>query len=365
MDYKKEDGRPAEVLAEYNGERKWVQTVTFSLPSMGVFLGQTHTDYIYDVGDIIKTKHGNIKILDRRRTKKKREYYCECLTCHDIRWRPEDDLKHKYICGICAGQQCKAGYNDITVRARWMIPYFQNGESEACMYTPGSGQKVFFKCPYCGRISTKAIQVYQLYNKHSINCICERKWPYGESYLGIVLEQNGISYKHDVKTNWSNDKRYDFIIEDYKIVIEVDGEFGHGYEREWKTEKDILKEKDLDKFKTKMAIDNGYKIFRINYYRDKKELLKDEICNNLPEFIWKNTNWETVQLDMCKGVRFNICQDYEKTDKTMRAIDELCNKYNYSISSIRKFLKEGNEYGWCIYPKHKYKKRDMDDVEKI
>ena len=111
--------------------------------------------------------------------------------------------------------------------------------------------------------------------------------------------------KRQFKVEWCKNKQYlpfDFCIEEYKIIIEIDGEQHFKQISNW-TSPEIQIEKD--KYKIYCANQNGYSIIRIL----QKDIIKnnydwlEEIKNNIKKII----NEQVVQnIFMCKNNEYNI-----------------------------------------------------------
>ena len=144
----------------------------------------------------------------------------------------------------------------------------------------GKDEHVIIICPMHGEFP-------QSPNKHlqGNGCPqCAMELNLGEEEVSKILMSHGISYDRQYSPDWGKkigQKRYgviyDFAIHDLKILIERDGEqhyqpvrFG-GISKE-RANAIFEKQKQVDKFKTELAISNGWKLCRIPYY-----------CDNIPE----------------------------------------------------------------------------------
>lgn len=95
-----------------------------------------------------------------------------------------------------------------------------------------------------------------------------------------MINQN-IKYKYSYILK---KRQYDFILLDYNIIIEADGDYWHGNPRSYKnlSDRQLMKQKD-DIIKNKIAIDSGYHILRfweydINFNIDKvKNIIQTKI----------------------------------------------------------------------------------------
>lgn len=356
LDYKSGKGKEkrSTLLAEYNENKVWVTTHAFTVPAIGNIIKKRNLDYIYNIGDTIDVEKNTLIVLDRKCDGRK-QYYLECLTCHTKAWYTENHIitaKSNYICGTCGQHRYKEGFNDIPTAASWMIPYFQGGEEEAKQYSIHSTHGIYPICPTCGKISPVKRKINLIFKNKGFVCDCQLYGSYGEKLVGEVLKQNNIEYIHDKALEWTNDKRYDYILNKYHIIIEVDGEYGHGFYQKWKSYEQSEKEFEEDEYKNNLASQNGFNVLRLVYLHEYKTEFIDEIKTGLPKLFWEKTNWDKAILNVLHKSKYDICIEYEGSDKSCLFMDYLCQKYEYSEASIRKILRFGNENGWCVYPKN-------------
>jgi len=97
-----------------------------------------------------------------------------------------------------------------------------------------------------------------------------------EKEVENLLKKINVSYKKEFTPKWANKKRYDFCIEDNKILIECQGIQHYEPIEYFGGEKEYKKRIKNDKEKKKLAKENGYKLI---YYTEKKLKKKEEITN--------------------------------------------------------------------------------------
>lgn len=249
--------------------------------------------------------------------------------------------------------KAKLGENTIWDKALWMLD-FGVSEEDAKKYTPQSNKFINVTCSYCGRI--KKIKISNIYNQKSIGCICRDGYSYGHKYTYSVLEQLGLKFKQNEKPSWcrfSNPYKnkdsygeYDFMIEDMKLIIEIDG----GFHRVNNTKNNQTLEESvfLDDMKDRLAIKNGYKIIRI-FYDDKTKNIKQYLVKELNEILNLNIiNWNKCEEFATKNIIKEVCEYWnnKKNEETTRDVAKIF-KTNKSV--ITNYLKEGSKLGWCIY----------------
>lgn len=88
----------------------------------------------------------------------------------------------------------------------------------------------------------------------------------GENAIASYLTEKGIPYKSQRTIIGLARKRYDFIIEDKKIVIEYDGEMHFKFIPYYHVNEEFFKHRQLvDRVKTIHALSSGYRVIRIDY----------------------------------------------------------------------------------------------------
>jgi len=237
----------------------------------------------------------------------------------------------------------------------WMIPYFQNGYEDAKRYNKSSGFKVYFKCLDCGRIKDKPTRICDLYKRHSISCLCGDGMSYGHKYVHNLLEQLDIDFVDNHTYEWckfynpykekETTGEYDFIIENMKIIIEVDGGF-HRHDN--KMNGQTQEESDfLDNKKTKLAEEHGYKVIRIIYNDDfvMKNPILDSKMDNYFDLV--KINWIKCEEFALSNLVKKACV-YKRNNQIMGTQD-IGKLMNLDRKTITGYLKTGNNLGWCQY----------------
>lgn len=208
-------------------------------------------------------------------------------TCNICKWEEgwilESALKKGQGCACCSGKQVVPGINDICTTDPWMIQYFQGGKEEAKLYTCGSNALLNFKCPDCGKVKDKKMQICTLHHFKSISCECSDKVSYPEKFFSCALNQLHIPYQRQFMFIGYK-YRYDFIIysikKDRLFIVETDGGLGHGnlsFSRDIQESRNLLLS-DLNK--TILALSYNIPLIRIDCIRSDQEYIKNSIINN-------------------------------------------------------------------------------------
>ena len=328
----------------FEGCEKGVRTRNLTRCELGGVLN--FISFKYEIGVTIN----HLTIIDReyRRDKKdqKYKYYkYRCNACNNEDWIRESSLKGGQGCNVCSGQKVVLGINSILDKASWMVDLGVS-EEDAKIHTPGSSKEIYIKCPDCGRIRKTTPKT--VYHTHSIGCSCGDGISYPEKLIESVLIQVGIKYERQYKTDWSQNRVYDFYLPYYNIIIEAHGEQHYRYTGRGRS---LKEEQENDKLKEELALKNGIKHYIvINCSKSELEYIKNNILDSeLNELfdLSNNINWvQCEEYGLSNKVK-EIC-DYYKNHPGI-SIGDLVKEFGMSRSAITKYLKQGAKINWCKY----------------
>jgi very-short-patch-repair endonuclease len=136
--------------------------------------------------------------------------------------------------------------------------------------------KVPIYCYSCKKYFLQKISNHIYGRQGCPECKCLNKT---EIMLKEILDQN-FNYEiiREQMFEWCKKKkklRFDFVIEELKCIIELDGRQHFEQVRDWKSPEEQLKD---DTFKNNKAIENGYSMIRV---------LQEDIFKNKPDIILK------------------------------------------------------------------------------
>lgn len=263
-----------------------------------------------------------------------------------------------YGCPICSGRRLKVGENDIATVRPDLIQYFSYLE-EAQKYTEHSSKYVELYCPNCG--TPKTMKICNLSN-YGFTCDkCSDGISYPNKFMYNLLNELDVNFNAEVRFDWCcfksfNDNEkfnyglYDFVIEDLKLIIEMDGCVGHGDNKHYKkfTTNDETKYRDIQK--DKLATNNGYNIIRVDCkYKntlDRFEYVKSSVVKSLSGiFDLINVDFNKIHKNSLNSFVMDACDLWNKNYK----ISEICSVLKRSDVTVAKYLKEGNTLGLCEY----------------
>jgi very-short-patch-repair endonuclease len=228
--------------------------------------------------------------------------------------------KFKFNCDKCE-HTFNITLNKITSLSRW-CPYCSNQklcENKECSMCWNKSFASIDRNKFLNDKSINSRTLFKNSNKiYEFNCdICNNIFP---GYLScvtkgvwcplclnktelIVFNELKQKYKNLVtqyKVNWCKNKTYlpfDFVIEERKIIIELDGNQHIKQVSNWNSPQEIQKR---DLYKMKCANDNGFSVIRIlqeDVFKNKYEWL-NELINNIEKIINEN---RVQNIYMCKN----------------------------------------------------------------
>lgn len=322
---------------------------------LSTILNNRKTEFIYDIGDIIKGRYSQIEILEQIRTKyynknNRKFYKYKCLKCSYENNINESILVKNVGCPVCANKKVMLGVNDMWTTDSYMAKNLAN-PSDGYKYTKCSAVKVDWICPDCGNIiKNKAISKIYTYG---LKCpYCGDGISYPEKFVINVLNQLNIEFEYQKTFDWLKNRIYDFyfIFNNNEYIIETDGIFhiiDNTMSKQTKEESKII-----DNYKDEMAYKNNIKIIRINCIRSELKYIKNSIIESELSklFDLSNIDWLKCHENGCKSMVKEVCESYNKGYN----INELILIFPICKNTVRNYLKQGAEINWCNYNPKNY-----------
>lgn len=264
-------------------------------------------------------------------------------------------------CPYCSNKKVLFGYNDIYTTNPELREYFVDIEV-AKTHVCGSNYITKLRCIDCG--NTKTSSICDFY-KNGYSCrMCGDGFPFGEKLISNLLSEHNIEYEVQKLFNWSNNKRYDFYLKKYDMIIETDGlqhkEYVGGYYNY-----DEIKKNDF--FKKNIAISNGVKHYiNIDTYENKIDIIKKEILKSkileILNIDYDKINFEDIIIKSSKSVFVKVCEKYKEEKDT----NLLANEFKIARGTVIRYLNKGQSLGMCNYnakesSKTRFKNRKRGD----
>ncbi len=362
----------------YNGCQKWIRSHALKMGYIGDFVGATHKyqDVLwrYSVGEIIKDEKRDITILKRVLSKKKfedgrehniKKYIYKCNKCGYINDNAvlESNLyNHKHGCPSCANNTLIIGKNDIATTSPWMLKYLVN-KADAHTHTSQTNKKINVKCPYCGR--TKAISPSDLFKRKGIGCICEDGHSYPEKFFYNLLEQLNIDFIWQFSNKnrgWCRNYKYDFYIPSIDCIVETHGaqHYIGGFGNKEQKKENLKKEQQNDFEKYDNAIKNVQNYVVINCSISNATYITENILHsNFAKLIdMSNVDFKACDEFATRNFIKNVC-DYVKNNPEV-SISQLAEQFRVARTTITKYLKTGEQNGWCHYNAQQMKEKGLN-----
>lgn len=255
---------------------------------------------------------------------------------------PNSLIRGDTHCGVCNSlRKLVVGYTDLYTTHPQYLPYFQNKE-DAKTVTHGSLKQMDMNCPICG--NKKKISPATLTLKGFSCPKCGDGISYPNRFMFNLLEQLNVDFDNEVKFKWSQNKRYDFIID--KTLIEMDGGFHNG--SKFKSKEDAIK---IDKLKDDLARDNGYDIIRIPCPNSRFDYIKTIVEKSKLSDILDlyKVDWIKLEKELINNNLVKRASEVFNKYKNIKSIDEMAKLLNMRTTKLCPLLKTSARIGLTDY----------------
>lgn len=280
---------------------------------------------------------------------------------------PYARIKHKY-CGnvydvlisnfINAGQRCGkcCGSYENSLEYHYpevakMIVYDEDcNEVDTKTISKMSGKRFYFRCDKCGEVSDSPKQLASVVELGYSCGRCSDGISIPEKFVTNVLSQINIEFIRQKRFKWAKKdnkiKIYDFYIPSLNMIIETHGD-QHYNENRRNGSRTLQQEKQNDKIKKQLALDNGIINYIVVDCRESTPYwLKQNMLESLSDYLdFKNVNWD----DVWKFVTTNLIQDTWDLWNDGFRVKEICSKLYLNHGTVSKYLNIGNDLGKCKY----------------
>lgn len=270
-----------------------------------------------------------------------------------------NSYKNGVRCPVCCGQKVEVGINDIATTHHELLIYFVNS-NDAKTNSIGSKTYILFKCIICGK--QKKMLAFNLL-QFGFSCPkCGDGISYPNKFMYNLLEQLKEKFDREVKFDWcifenyNNSNKndygiYDFVIENKKIIIEMDGRIGHGVNIHSQSDMSLEDTIYRDGKKDDLAKQNRYNIIRIDCkYKDSSkrfDYVKESILSSPLNSIYdlSKINWKLIHSRCLDSLVNEVCMLWEQT----RDISQIIKTTKLSNNTVLRYLKDGASVGLCGY----------------
>lgn len=230
-----------------------------------------------------------------------KKYWFDCKCGHEFQSSLSDISSKKSWCPYCANRllcdentKCNKCYNKSFASNERSKNWSIKNKKKPIEVFKSTAKIIIFDCAKCGNeFKSKLCHITD--GSWCPNCRYKT-----EQILFDKLNKKYPLLQRQFKVDWCKDKKhlpFDFVIEERKIIIELDGEQHWKQVAKWKTP-EHNRQRDL--YKMRCANENGYSVIRIiqeDIFKNKYNWLY-ELCDNIE----KITNENRVQNNyMCKN----------------------------------------------------------------
>lgn len=243
-------------------------------------------------------------------------------------------------------------------------PQFVNwmyNKDDALKYSFGTCTKIDWICPNCNS-KVEKISIAKVISRNRIPCrVCSDGISYPNKYMYNMLLQLNEDFVPEYVPEWIKPKRYDFYIPSKNLIIEMDGNVGHGRKTfDGRTSEETLK---IDNYKDVIAKEHGLDVVRIDCIESDSDYIKNNILNSKLSTLFDLSN-----------VDFLLCNKYAYSSLKMKVcniwnqyheMENILQETKLPRETIIRYLKDCSKYGLCEYnPKAQMKRSGERNISK-
>ena len=343
-----------------------------------IHLGQlfnfsTKNNYKYIINQIIEKNNMSIIIKAPIRIKTsynrtQKGYIIQCLKCNYEFENTEANLDRGDMCPVCSNHRIIKGINDIWTTNPEIAKYLTNPD-EGYIYSQFSNVKLDFTCPFCN--NNIGIKLLSTVSNSGISCpSCGDNISYPNKFMFNLLTELGETFLTEQGYDWCifpdfNEQnnfshgRYDFLIENKKLIIEMDSSLGHGKQLYTNSNKSIEETIYRDKMKDLKAKELGYTVIRIDcsYYTisDRFNNCVNGVLNSILSEIYNlsNIDWNVINNKCMESFIIKSAELYNQG----RSSGEIADLFNKDLSTIIDYLHQATKCGLCNFIPYKQCKK--------
>lgn len=199
---------------------------------------------------------------------------------------------HSHLCSNIDCEYCLEHSFASNPRSKY---WSKKNNVEPRFVSKSANDKYYFNCEIC------ASEIYMSPNNithHNQWCSC-RLYKTEAKFFELVSKIYPTLQK-EFSVDWCKSKSFlpfDFVIQEEKIIIELDGEQHFKQVSNWKSPEETQK---IDKYKMKCAAKNGYQVIR---------LLQKDVWEDKYDWISELCNW--IEIAKSEKVHIFLCQNDE------------------------------------------------------
>ena len=277
-------------LISYNSKEMEVPRDTLHDCKLAYVVGTKTHDFKYQLGEIVDTKEGQIKIIkqyykqkskkygDKIYEVKRRCYDIECQVCHGIIYEYEEEKIEELVkCPYCSRYRLLVGVNDMWSTHPDQARLLKNPEDGYKYMYSANKPLLEWLCPYC---KEEIIKTPNDVNTKGLCCPnCKNKTSYPNRFMYHFIKQLTNKIVREKLFEWSGGRRYDVYFDD-GCICEAHG-LQHYEEQKYFTNRTLEEEQENDRLKEELALTNGIKEYIvIDCRRSDFDFIKNNVLNS-------------------------------------------------------------------------------------
>ena len=305
-----------------------------------------------------RLKDNNVPYIPLEPYKKahtKMKFQCNVNPNHIFEAAPSHVYSGNTCCPYCMRTKVFIGETDMWTEKPDIAKLLLHPEDGFKYFATGS-QYLDFICPNCGKVMSKRPNdIYQ----YGFSCShCGDGMSFGEKFINELLHQLDVDFVFNKAIQWSNNRRYDFIIGNNEIIIEVNG-IQH-YSRSFKftghrEARNLEEEKENDSYKKSLAINNGVKHYiELDCRNSDYEFVKQSVLESELSILYDLSNIDWKKCFEATGIS-NVKRCADLWNQGITSTREISNIISMDITSVISYLKRAKILGLCDFILH-YKK---------
>lgn len=338
------------LLITYENKKHRILSSHLAECKIGRVIGYRNYGWNYNIGDIINTTSGKIKLTGKFTNKYRVKCYSyECLECGHVSSKEQRGIK--LSCPSCINQVVTIGFNDMWTTNPKLASCLLNKE-DGYKYVVGSNIELDWVCPDCSNIIYSKSPAYMTnYNFPCNHCSKSKSYP--NKFFYYLLKSLKLEFVDEMIFEWSNLKRYDFYIPSMNLIIEAHGSNHYRDTFSYLGGKTSEEERQNDKYKEKLAFDNGItKYEQIDCRNSNMNWIKNSILNSkLSKHIdFTHVNWVQIHKLASRNYVKEIC---ELWNGGLYDLYEIAKRVDLKYGTVNKHLHNLHDAGLVVYDKTK------------
>lgn len=198
------------------------------------------------------------KIFKNSNTK----YNFRCNACFHIYQMSPTQISNNTGCPYCSRRKlCGNCWKCIkkSFASHDKSKFLVNPDKELGCIFLNSHVKYLFYCKDCD--DTFLMRINSIASRESW---CPNHKNKTELIIYRFLKQRGYNFIKEAKFNWSENRRFDFYLYDYKLILEIDGPQHYKPIPYFNTKNSFEELQQIDKWKDEKALENGLQVVRMN-----------------------------------------------------------------------------------------------------